>query len=85
MNMASTPGILKAIAGAGQYGIYVDDLSTVCGAPLDELIYRGKEMQTNRLIEALPLTKLNFRLHEEVRNILGDKAAQFITAYVKVA
>ena len=42
-------------------------------------------MESLGLIEILNLTDLNFRLHENVRNLLGDKAAQFMTAYIKVA
>ena len=76
--------IIKAIAGAGQYGIYAGQLSTASGVPHDELIYRGKEMQSERLIEMLGLTDLNFRLHEDVTKVLGDNAAQFIVAYIKV-
>jgi len=77
--------ILKAIAGADQYGIYADELSKASGVSRDALVYRGKEMESLGLIEILQLTDLNFRLHEDVRNLLGDKAAQFMTAYIKVA
>jgi hypothetical protein len=56
--------ILKAIAGADQYGIYAGDLSKASGVSRDELVYRGKEMESLRLIEILNLTDLNFRLHE---------------------
>jgi hypothetical protein len=76
--------IFKAIAGADQYGIYADELSQASRVPRDELVYRGKEMVSEGLIEMLDLTDLNFRLHEDVINLLGDKAAQFITAYIKV-
>jgi hypothetical protein len=77
--------ILKAIAAAGQYGVYTDELSKACGVPRDELVYRGKEMENEGLIEMENLTDLNFRLHEDITNVLGDKAAQFMTAYINVA
>jgi hypothetical protein len=75
--------ILKAIAGAGEYGLYADRLSTASGVPREKLIFRGKEMESQGLIEMLNLTDINFRLHEDVKNLLGDKASQFIAAYIK--
>ncbi len=77
--------ILKAIAGAERYGIYADELSKVCGVTREEVVYRAKEMQSEGLVEILSLTDLNFRLHDDVTNLLADKTAQFITAYIKVA
>jgi len=73
--------ILGEIAGAGQYGIYAGELSKAIGLPRDEVVYRAKEMQGEELIEILSLTDLNFRLHEEVTNLLGAKTGQFMTAY----
>lgn len=73
--------ILKMIAEAGEYGIYADDLSTISGVPRDNLMYRGKEMEGQGLIEMLDLTDINFRLHEDVKNLYG--ASQFIAAYIK--
>jgi hypothetical protein len=75
--------ILKAVAGADQYGIYADKLSELTGIPRDELVYRGKELQSEGLLSMFALTDLNFRLHEDVTKALGANPAQFIAAYFK--
>jgi hypothetical protein len=75
--------ILKAVAGADQYGIYADELSKATGLTRVELVYRGKELRNEGLIEMIELTDLNFRLDEEVTRVLGANPANFLTAYLK--
>ena len=75
--------ILKAVAGADQYGIYVGVLSRSTGIPREELVYRGKELQNDGLIEIIGLTDVNFRLQRDITTVLGANATQFITAYFR--
>lgn len=72
--------ILGAVASAERQGIYISELSNETGVDRDDLVYQGKELQTDRLIEILPLTDLNFRLHGDVLKLLGNKPALLLAA-----
>jgi len=75
--------ILRVVAGAGQYGIYVNEISSAVGLPRDQIVYRLKELEAAGLVEVVSLTDLNARVHEDVTKLLGANARNFLTAYFK--
>jgi DNA-binding transcriptional ArsR family regulator len=75
--------IVAVVGNSGRYGVYVDALSSDLGLPRDEVVYRLKELERDGLVEVLALTDLNARLNEEVAQLLGGNAGQFLSAYLK--
>lgn len=57
--------ILRLIAESDQY-IYVMQLAEQTGIARSELIYRGKELEAQHLIEVIQLTDTAYKLHPEV-------------------
>jgi len=74
--------ILKLVAEKDRYGVYVGEIATKLNITRDEAVLRSKELQTNGLVEVLPLTDLNVRLNQEMVNVVGNGAGPFIVAYL---
>ena len=75
--------LLKIIATAGSYGVYVGELASKASISREVTMYRLRELEKDGLVELLPLTDLNARLHEDLTKVLGVDAANFVNAYLK--
>ena len=75
--------IVAIVGNAGKYGVYVGPLSTELGLPRDQVVYRLKELEREGLVEVLALTDMNARLNEDVAQVLGGNAGEFLAAYLK--
>jgi hypothetical protein len=63
--------ILRHVAQAMPHGILLVHLEEAIGSSRGELSYRAKELENLQLIEIVPLTDLNYRLHDNVLRVLG--------------
>lgn len=75
----SNKAILSAVAQAGDY-IYVMHLADKISMDRSELVYRGKELANQQLIDIEQFTDIAYDLHPAVKTVLGDKASQLILA-----
>ena len=53
--------------------IYVMHLVQEVQIPRSELVYRGKDLEAQQLIESIPMTDTAYRLHSSIDAVLGEK------------
>ena len=63
--------ILRALAQHPSSGMYRKKLGVITNIDLDELVYRGRELERQMLIELVLLTDVRFDIHEEILQVVG--------------
>ena len=70
--------MLLAIARSGRNGLYPNELQKLFGLTRHEIIGRGEELNRLLLVEVLPLTDKNYRLHDDVGAVINPNGTALL-------
>jgi hypothetical protein len=75
--------ILLEIANAGENGLYIFKVMEKFKLSRNDVAKRAEELEKSELIEILELTDKNFRLHENIWEIIGPNGKKLLDTMLK--
>jgi hypothetical protein len=75
--------ILRELAHSGRNGLYAGNIQDKFKLSRHEVISRGKELQDSQLIEILDLTDKNYRINNDVWQVIGPNRTDLLETLLR--